>query len=360
MCRIVSACVVMLLAITAGAASPSITAAVGTGQAGYAGDGGPARLALLDNPFDVIFDAAGNMIISDTNNHCIRRVDAKTGIITTIAGTGKKGSSGDGGPATLATMNEPYGIAIDRDQHLYIVDRLNFKIRKVDAVTKSISTIAGTGKSGPAADGLKAIDAPLIEANGIAIIGETLFIADVKAQKVRTVNLATGILGTLVGTGVKKTTDGPLNAAACNGPRALCASHDGHLYLAEREGNCLRKIDLSKQSITTIAGTGKSGFTGDGGPAQAATFAGPKAVCVDKVGNIYLCDTENEAIRKIDVASGIVTTVAGTGRTKTPGLGDGGDALQATLGRPHGVAIDPADGSILIGDTLSHRIRRVK
>jgi streptogramin lyase len=352
-----------LVLASALSAPPTITAHVGTGTKGYTGDGGPATKAQLDNPFDVAFDAAGNLYLSDTNNHAIRKVDAKTGVITTVAGNGKKGYTGDGGPATAATFNEPYGIELDADGNLYIVDRLNFAVRVVDAKTQIIFTLAGTGKSGKSDDGGKASEAMLVEPNGLCLDGKgKLYLADVRDQRVRVVDLKTGIITTACGASGKKASDGdggPIAKASLNGPRAVGMAKDGVLFIVEREGNCVRKLDFTKGTIERFAGTGNKGYTGDGGPAKDCTFDGPKEIDVDSDGNVFVVDTENEAIRKIDAKTGIVTTVAGKGKTKTPGLGDGGSPTAATLGRPHGVVVGK-DGAIYIGDTLSHRIRVVR
>lgn len=347
------------------AEGPTITAFVGTGEKGYTGDGGPAAKAKLDNPFDVVFDPYGNLYLSDTNNHCVRRVDAKTRIITTIAGNGKKGYTGDGGPATQATFNEPYGIKLDQAGNLFIVDRLNFCIRMVSAQDGTIRTIAGTGASGYSGDGGPAHKAQLREPNGICFDPDgKLYIADVRDQRVRVVefpaDLSRAVIRTAVGNGKKATAGdgGPIAQATLNGPRAVIWTPAGKLLIVEREGNCVRQVDFGKGVIERYAGTGKKGYSGDGGAAREATFDGPKEIDVDAMGNVFIVDTENEAIRRIDAKSGIVTTIAGKGRTKTPGQGDNGPAIQATLGRPHGVAVGP-DGGVYIGDTLSHRIRLV-
>lgn len=344
-------------------ADPTITAFAGTGEKGFSGDGGPAVKAKLNQPFGVAFDKAGNLYFSDTFNHRIRRVDVKTGIITTVAGNGMKGFGGDGGKATEATLNEPYGLCFDHTDNLYIVDRLNYCIRKVDAKTGAISTIAGTGgKSGFGGDGGPATKALFREPNGICFDGvDKLYVADVAGQRVRVVDLKTGTISTAAGNGTRVSAGdgGPVKDATFAGPRAVAFGPDKCLYVVGREGNSVRRIDFKKQTIERFAGTGKKGYTGDGGPATAATFDGPKEIDIDKDGNVYVVDTENEAIRRIDAKTGIITTVAGKGRSKTPGLGDGGPATAATLGRPHGVAIGP-DGAIYIGDTNSHRIRRVK
>lgn len=355
---------VVLLAAALGAdPAPVITSPVGTGKQGFAGDGGPAERAELDQPFDVAFDRAGNLYLSDTFNHRVRKVDAKTGVISTVAGNGKKGFGGDGGKATEASLNEPYGIEFDDAGNLFIVDRLNFCIRKVDAKTALISTVAGTGgKSGYGGDGGPAKNALLVEPNGICLDGKgRLYIADVAGHRVRAVDLAKGTIDTLLGNGKGVTAGdgGPIKDAMTFGPRAVAIGSNQQLYVVERNGHCVRAVDLVNGRIARFAGTGKKGYTGDGGKALDATFDGPKEIDVDKSGNVYLVDTENEAIRKIDARSGVVTTVAGKGRTKTPGLGDNGTATAATLGRPHGVAVGP-DGALYIGDTNSHRVRKVK
>jgi len=344
-------------------AVPTITTVAGTGVRGNTGDGGPATKAQLDHPFHVAFDKSGNLYFSDTFNHRIRKIDAKSGIITTIAGSGKKGFGGDGGKATDAMFNEPYGICFDSNDNLYIVDRLNYCIRKVTRTTGTITTIAGIGgKSGYAGDGGPATAAQLREPNSICFDGvSVLYIADVADQRVRKVDLAHSTIHTFAGNGVKKSAGdgGPLKDATFAGPRAVAFGQDGCLYVVEREGNSVRKIDCKRETIERFAGTGKKGFTSDGGAAKDATFDGPKELAIDKDGTVYVVDTENEAIRRIDAKTRIITTVAGKGKTKTPGLGDGGPATAATLGRPHGVAVGP-DGALYIGDTTSHRIRKVK
>jgi streptogramin lyase len=355
--------VLLVLASLSADPAPTISSPVGTGKKGFAGDGGPADKAELDQPFDVAFDRTGNLYFSDTFNHRIRKVDAKTGVITTVAGNGKKGFAGDGGKATDASLNEPYGLELDAEGNLYIVDRLNFCVRKVDAKTAFISTIAGIGgKSGYGGDGGPADKGLLVEPNGLCLDGKgRVYIADVAGHRVRVVDLKSGTIETHVGNGKGASTGdgGPLKDAQLLGPRAVAVGPDGKLYIVERNGHCVRRVDPTKGMIERFAGTGKRGFAGDGGKAVDATFDGPKEIDIDRDGNVFVVDTENEVIRKIDAKTGIVMTVAGKGRTKTPGLGDGGPATAGTLGRPHGVAVGP-DGALYIGDTNSHRIRKVK
>jgi streptogramin lyase len=342
---------------------PRITSIAGTGEKGFAGDGGPASKALLNQPFDVALDRAGNLYFSDTFNHRVRKVDGTTATITTVAGNGRKGFGGDGGKATDAMLNEPYGIELDENGNLFIVDRLNYCIRKVEAKSGVISTIAGTGgKSGFGGDGGPATSALLVEPNGIALDRRgTLYIADVAGHRIRVVDPVSGIIDTLCGNGkgLSGGDGGPLKNATLHGPRAVAVSPDGSLLVVERNGHSVRRVELKRAIIERFAGTGKRGFTGDGGPARDATFDGPKEIDIDRNGNVFVVDTENEAIRRIDARTGIITTVAGKGRTKSPGLGDGGRPVDATLGRPHGVAVAP-DGALFIGDTNSHRIRKVK
>jgi sugar lactone lactonase YvrE len=355
----------MLLGVwhVTGALAGSIETVAGSGQAGYSGDGGPAVAARLNQPFHCDFDNHGNLYVADALNHCIRKIDRKTGLIRTVAGSGRKGYSGDQGPATQATLNEPYAVAVDPSGDLYIVDRLNAVIRKVDGRTGIINTIAGTGRKGFGGDGGPATRALLREPNDCCLDGKGgLLVADVGDGRIRRVDLQKGTISTFAGTGrprgkldrSQRGDGGPASAAVIVGARAVCVDGQGNTFICEREGNVVRKID-ARGVITTIAGTGQSGDGGDGGPALQAIFRGPKGIRCDRSGNLYLVDTENHAIRKIDAKSGKITTVAG-GRKGSDG--DGGDALKAGLARPHGCCIR-ADGDLFIADSENHRIRKV-
>ncbi len=332
---------------------------VGSGEASYTGDGGMARRAGLNQPFDVALDQQGNLYFSEANNHCVRRVQRSSGQIITVAGSGQAGYSGDGGPATQAQLNSPYGIALDTANNLYLVDRLNACIRVVEAATGIIHTVAGTGQPGFSGDGGPAHRAQFHEPNDIVLDGQgRAFIADVRDHRVRVVDLHSGIITTFAGIGEAGSSgDGGLaSRAALLGPRALAFGPTGDLYICLRNDHKVRKVDMRTGIIRTVAGTGEPGYAGDHGPALRATFNGPKEIAVDRQDNIVLVDTENHCIRRIEAASGLVTTVAGTGQPG--GGGDGGPATAATLKRPHGACVDEL-GNIYIGDSENHRIRVV-
>ena len=313
----------------------------GTGQPGYSGDGSSALAAALNNPFDLAFSADGSLIFSDTFNHSIRRIDAVTGVISTIGGTGERGFSGDGGPAVRAQLNEPYGVVIDRAGRVLFADRLNRRVRMIDTAGV-ITTLAGDGSGQYGGDRGPAAEAGLVEPNGLALdpTEARLFIADVAGHRVRVVDLASGTINTFAGTGeaIHDGDGGPASQAGVFGARAVAFAPDGSLYVMERQGSCIRRI--SDGVIQTVAGTGARGYAGDGGNARDAVFAAPKEMAVDAEGNIYVVDTENHAIRMIDARSWIVTTIA------------------ADLARPHGAAV-AADGSIYVGDSEHHQVRRL-
>jgi hypothetical protein len=339
-----------------------ITTLAGTGQMGYSGDGGPAVQARFNQPFLCELDRRGGLFVADALNHCIRHID-EHGICTTVVGTGKKGYSGDGGPANRATLNEPYAVVQDRVGNLYIVDRLNAVVRRVDGKSGIISTLAGTGVKGFSGDGGPARDAQLREPNDCFLTGhDGLLIADVADWRIRRVDLRTGIITTLAGTGKpadKKLAHssgdgGPATKAVLAGARAVCVDGKGNTYICEREGNAIRRVD-SNGIISTVAGTGENGYSGDGGSAVKARLNGPKGLRCDRAGNLIIADCENHAIRRVDSVTNVIRTVAGGRRGDG---GDGGPALQAGLKRPHGCIVDK-DGALIICDSENHRVRRV-
>jgi hypothetical protein len=356
----------MLTLLTFGQTDPAVmTTFAGTGQRGHTGDGGPASKATLSEPFHCDLDGRGHLYIAESMNHCIRKVDLKTGIISTVAGDGNKGYTGDGGPATLATFNEPYAVTVTKDNDLYIVDRLNAVVRKVDGKTGIVTTVAGNGKKDYGGDGGPAIQASMREPNDCCLDGKGgLLIADVADWRIRRLDLTTGVITTFAGIGKAKIAlktkidrakcgdGGPADKAIVVGARAVCVDGKGNTYVCEREGSAVRKIDADG-TITTIAGTGEYGYQGDNADAKAAVFAGPKGIRCDAAGNVYVVDCENHAIRKIDIRTNVVTTIAGGRKGK-----EDGPATQAGMDRPHGCVVS-ADGVLYIADSNNHRVRRV-
>jgi hypothetical protein len=348
--------------LCASAHGDSIDTFAGTGKSGYAGDNGPARAAKLDQPFHCDLDTSGNLYIAEAFNHCVRKVNLKTGIITTVAGCGRKGYTGDGGPATKAAFNEIYAVTVDANGDLYLVDRLNAAIRKVDAGTQIVTTVAGTGTPGFKGDGGKGTEAQLHEPNDCCLDGKGgLLIADVADWRIRRLDLKTGVITTFAGTGRSAIRDrgkigdgGPAAKAILVGPRAVCVDGKGTTYVCEREGNAIRRIDANG-FITTLAGTGKRGYDREHVEFARASFDGPKGLRCDAAGNVYVVDTENHAIRKIDLRSKRISTVAGGQKGDS---GDGSEATKAGLDRPHGCILDAA-GTLYIADSNNHRIRRV-
>ena len=345
----------LLVALPLGAAGAGIISSpVGSGAEGYSGDGGPADQARLNGPFHCCKDRAGNLYVADTFNHCIRKITPK-GVISTVAGDGKAGFA-DGKPGRL---NEPYGVLADRDGNLFIVDRLNAAIRRVDAKTGLMTTYAGTGEKTFGGDGGPRQQATFVEPNAFDFDREgNLYIADVGDCRIRRIDAKTGIVTTVAGTGKRAHTGdgGPATRADLKGARGVAFDRVNNMYICEREGNSIRKVDAKTQLITTIAGTGAKGYTGDGGPAVQATFNGPKWVHVGPDGNVYVVDTENQCVRRINPRTGKIKTVAG-GR---PGPeGDGGPANKAGMGRPHGCWLD-GKGRLYVADTLNHRVRMVE
>ena len=336
--------------------SGTITTIAGTGERSgfFSGDGRPAVQAEFFGPVDVAVDSAGNVYIADSNNNRIRKVDS-TGTITTIAGTGERGDRGDGGPAVEARITEPSGVALDSAGDLYIADAGNNRIRKVDS-TGTITTIAGTGERYFGGDGGPANQAWLSKPSGVAVDGGgNLYIADTGNNRIRKVD-STGTITTIAGTrgGRIDGDGGPAVQAGLYSPMRVAVDGGGNLYIADIGNNRIRKVD-STGTITTVAGTGESGFGGDGGPANQARLYNPWGVAVDGGGNLYIADNRNNRIRKVD-STGTITTVAGTGERYFGG--DGGPANQAWLSKPSGVAVD-GGGNLYIADTGNNRIRRL-
>jgi sugar lactone lactonase YvrE len=339
------------------AASTLVTVA-GDGTQGFGGDGGAAIAAQLSDPTGLTRGPDGALYVCDTANHRIRKI-AADGTITTVAGTGERGWSGDGGPATGARLDEPFEVRFDAAGRLYWVERLSHTVRRVDPETGIVTTIAGSGHSGFSGDGGPAVAAELNDPHSIAFDGTgDLYIADVKNHRIRKVDVKRGTIATFAGTGEKQVpADGAAIAGApLSGPRALDFDRAGNLWVALREGNMVVKLDLAKGTIEHVAGTGEKGLSGDGGPAGDATLNGPKGLAVAPDGDVYVADTENHVIRRIDVKTRTIERVAGTGER---GAVATGTARESPLARPHGVFVD-ADGTVFIGDTEAQRVQVIR
>ncbi len=309
-------------------------------------DGGPASQAQLRTPADVAVDATGNLYIADISNHRIRKVDS-TGTITTVAGTGEFGFSGDGGPATAALLGTPSGVAVDGAGNLYIADISNHRIRKVDS-TGTITTVAGTGEFGFSGDGGPASQAQINRPQGVGVDGAgNLYIADTLNNSIRKVD-STGAITTVAGSGEFRD-GGPLSQTQLYSPRGVAVDGAGNLYIADTLNNRIRKVD-STGAITTIVGTGESGFGGDGGLASQAQLYSPRGVAVDGAGNLYIADSDNHRIRKLTLLAspepepfsipdrgGKSTTSSGT--TETLRVGYGRIRADAGSSTPAGIAI---------------------
>jgi sugar lactone lactonase YvrE len=326
---------------------------------GRGGDGGRATDARLQAPFGVDFDRAGNLFLVEMTGHRVRRVDGK-GRIRTVAGTGQKGDAGDGGPATRAQFNSMHSLAVTPNGDVYVADTWNNRVRKIDARTGMISTVAGTGQKGFSGDGGPATKARFGGIYCVALggAGKRLYLADLDNRRIRAVDLQTGVVTTVAGNGQRGTpTDGAdARQAPLVDPRAVAVDARGNVYILERSGHALRVVDAAGK-IRTVAGTGKKGFRGDGGPALQALLNGPKHLCVDGAGNVLIADTENHVIRKYLPAEGKIVRVAGTGRKGKAGLG--GSPLRAELSQPHGVHVH-ADGAIYIADSSNDRVLKIE
>ena len=348
----------LALCLLAPLPAAQISTIAGTGAPGYSGDGGAATAALLNNPFGVEIGPDGALYFCEYGNHVIRRLDLKTHRISTVAGKGQKGYAGDGGPALQALLNVPHELRFDKAGNLYFVERDNHTVRRVDAKTKIISTVAGTGEPGFSGDGGPANKAQLRQPHSIAFDpGGRLLICDIGNHRIRRVDMTTGIIETFAGTGERKPTpeEAPLAGTPFNGPRSIDVDSKGDLYLVLREGNAVYRIDPRAGRVYHVAGTGEKGYSGDGGPAKAARFNGPKGIACAPDGSLYIADTENHVIRRID-KSGVITTVVGTGEK---GDGPEGDPLHCRLTRPHGVFVTRA-GVLYVGDSETHRVRILK
>ena len=331
-----------------GVSNGTMTTVAGNGDFRFSGDGGPATSAAL-NTITLAADSAGNLYITTALNNRIRQVSK--GIITTIAGNGDAGFSGDGGPATNASLNDPGGTAIDSSGNLYIADGSNSRIREVSG--GRITTVAGNGGIGFSGDGGPATGAMLNSPQAVAVDSfGNLYIADYDNQRIRKVSA--GTITTVAGNGIAGFSGdgGPATSASLFRPVAVAVDSAGNLYIADQGNNRIRQV--SNGIITTVAGNGNAVFSGDGGPATTASLDFPSGVAVDSAGNLYIADLGNERVR--EVSGGTITTIAGNGNAGFSG--DGGLAISASLSNPNEVALD-AGGNVFISDQANFRIREV-
>ena len=278
-----------------------LTSVVGNGHRGYAGDGGLAMEAMLNEPYEVRFDSQGNMLIVEMQNHLIRRVDSRSGTISTLAGDGVAGYRGDGGPAVEARFRDPHSIVIDAHDNIYISDLSNHRVRRIDARSGRIETVVGNGQSALPQDGGMAREQPFLTPQGLAVRDDSVWIASVSGHSVWRLELRTGL-------------------------------------------------------IHRVAGTGRPGHTGDGDDPLEATFDGPRGITLTSAGVLYIAEGENNIIRAIDTVHGSIRTIAGAGREHHVYAGDGVLATDAPLWQPHGVCVGE-NGSLVVSDTIKHRVR---
>ena len=346
------------LAIAAPSHAATLTTLIGTGMPGFSN-------TQVNNPYGMTIGPDGALYWCDVDNQRVRRMDLATKRVTTVAGNGQKGYTGDGGPAVNATLSAPHELVFDAKGDLYFAERDNNVVRKVDMKTGAISTAAGTGVAGYSGDGGPAVKAQFRQPHCVIRDRDgNLLICDLMNHRIRKLHLDTGIVEMFAGTGMGAPTPegSPLAGTPVNGPRTLVLAPNGDLFLALREGNAIFRLDVKTQTWHHIAGTGQNGYTGDGGPALDAKFggslarlAGPKGMTLGPDNTLIVADTESHAIRRIDLKSGVITTIAGDGI-----LGDGPepDPLRCRLNRPHAVLF--AGGVLYVADSEAHRIRVLK
>ena len=394
-------------------ATPSgiIETLVGNGEPGYAGDGGPAGAASLNEPKGLCVDRQGNLYIADSENHVVRRVDRETGIITTVAGVGPGGTttpmmspepvaaqpdededpfadtstdstkaytqvtdlsgtvryvtggrltieqeSGDGGQARRARLNFPSAVAVDRAGNLYIADTMNHRVRKVDSATGIITHVAGTGQARYSGDGGPSAQAAINEPTGLAVTDDALYIADQSNNRVRRVDLVTGIITTAAGDGSAAYSGDhvPALQASLAGPSGVAVGTDGLLYVADTFNSRIRSVDPATGQIATVAGDGGTyRYQGPEEP-SSPSLSRPAGIAVGPDGKVYMTDSDSHLIRVWDGRTKTITRLSGSGVAQFGG--DGGDALGGSLSYPFGVAVD-AVGTVYVADTFNHRIR---
>jgi streptogramin lyase len=338
----------------------TINTVAGSDTWAYAGDGGPVSNALLNDPENVYVDRKGNIFISQLGNQVIRKVDARSGIIQTVAGNGQNGFSGDDGPATAASLSNAFHTATDEQGNLYISDLSNNRIRRVDHATGIIKTIAGTGVAGFNGDG-QALSCQLTGPFGLNFDKKgNLIFSDQYGLCLRRLDLKSGKLTTIAGNSLNRGyggDGGPATQASFNFIwHVAIDQQSGDIYVNDQFNYRIRKIDGRSGIITTVAGNGSMGNSGMGGPATSASFTEPVGVAIDKEGNLFISDQVLHQIYRVDKKTGLIDLIAGNG---TPGFGgDGGPAINALLYHPNSLSFDPS-GNLLFSDAYNNRIRKI-
>ena len=335
----------------------------GTGVAGYEPEGQDGLLGSetpVNNPYGVVVGPDGALFFCEVDTGRTRRLDLDTARLTTIAGNGEKVYSGDQGSALDASFSAPHEIRFDREDNLFVVERDAHVVRRIDARTGIVSTVAGTGEAGFSGDGGPAINAQLRQPHSIAFDAEgDLLVCDIGNARVRRINLRSGTISTLSGPGDRQQAtpdEGPLEGTPLRGPRSIDTDDEGNAYLVLREGNAVFRLDLRANRLQRIGGTGDTGFSGDGGPAVTATFNGPKGIAYSASDHsLYIVDTENHVIRRLRLSTGTIETILGTGGR---GGGPDGNPLECRLARPHGVFVH--EQVVYVTDSESHRVRALE
>jgi sugar lactone lactonase YvrE len=334
----------------------SATTLAGGPTVGWSGDGGPSTAAELDRPNAVAFDAHGDLYVADSQADVVRKVDGDDGTVTTIAGNGVGGYSGDGGPATSASLNQPTGVAVDGDGNVFVADNLNCVVREVTVADGKIETIAGSGICGTSVDPGNATDARLSDPYAVAVspLDGFVYVSDSGNHRVRAVDVASGAINTVAGSNDTISPD----TTILNEPRGLAFDASGNLYIADADNNRVRKLDHTTSSLSTVAGTrGSPGSSGDGGQATSATLSAPYGVAVGAAGDLFVADRQLSTVRHVDT-SGVIRTIAGSAMAPPAFRGDGGPAAGARLNTPLAVAVD-GSGGVWIADSFNSRVREV-
>jgi sugar lactone lactonase YvrE len=341
----------------------SVRTIAGTGVAGFESQGAIGNLAQttrVNNPYGIVVGPGPDsaLYFCEVDSGRVRRMDLNTRLLSTVAGNGEKAYRGDGGLALEASFSAPHEIRFDGEGNLYMVSRDSHTVRRIDRNSGRVSTVAGTGEAGFSGDGGPANAAQLRQPHSIAFDARgDLLICDIGNSRLRRINMSSGIISTLSGTGERITTpdSGPITGTPLLGPRSIDTDAAGNAYLVLREGNAVFRLDIEGNRLQRIAGTGVRGYTGDSGTAIKATFNGPKGIAYSEQDHsLYIVDTENHVIRRMSLNTGIVDTVLGSGE---PGDGPNGDPRQCKLNRPHGVCVYA--GLLYVTDSESHRVREV-